>query len=539
MAGAIKGLAGAALLLTGPGGRSLGAASLPNTWQPRGVTRPNILILLTDQERHSRHWPEGWAETNLPNHARLAANGLTFRRAYCNAAMCSPSRATLLSGHYPTWHGVMRTLTYGGSASAAETPLALDYPQTLGHVLATAGYRVVYKGKLHVTKTTTGGEPGAAEAAQLGFHDWEPTTVCENQDMANFAGGCADWDRQIADQAISFLGGQTSQTTAEQPFALVVGLGNPHDVLAYPRTWDAEDLVTGCDNYAGFDFDRGIALPATAGEDLATKPTCQNQALSLYALGLGTLTQQTQKQRYVNFYAGLVQQVDTQIGRILDAIAPEVLANTLIVLTSDHGEMGLAHGGQRQKMFMAYEEAINIPLILSHPQMFPAPRSTDACASLVDLVPTLATLAGVPDRDRWQFSGVDLTPILAEQVASVQDELLFLFDDDNAGQADGLPLNPMTGKPMVTQPNHIRCLMRRDGEGEWKYARYFDPAGIEPDQHELYQLRSAAGEPVDLDERFNLATDPAYAAKAAELAQRLAVLERERLGHPVYLPLIA
>src|SRR5688500_11158532 len=63
--------------------------------------RPNLVIIMTDQERQPQYWPEGWAETNLPNRQRLADHGLTFTRAFCNTAMCSPSRSTLFTGLYP------------------------------------------------------------------------------------------------------------------------------------------------------------------------------------------------------------------------------------------------------------------------------------------------------------------------------------------------------------------------------------------------------------------------------------------------------
>jgi choline-sulfatase len=196
-------------------------------------------------------------------------------------------------------------------------------------------------------------------------------------------------------------------------------------------------------------------------------------------------------------------------------------------------------------MFNAYEETINIPLIFANNQLFPAPQTSDSFAALVDVMPTVATLAGVPNRNRWTFRGFDLAPILADPDASVQDAILFVFDDEHAGLADGMPLNPATSKPMVTQPNHIRAIRLRDGDGEWLYARYFDPSGAEPEQYEMYHLWAGDGQPVDPHEISNLAnpTNPGYddySAKRSELAQRLAQLEAERLAPlgQVYLPAV-
>lgn len=507
--------------------------------------RPNIILIITDQERYPHHWPADWAAQNLPAHQRLMANGLSFRRFFCSASMCSPSRATLFTGVHPAQHGVTRTLTYDGTESPKETSLPPTF-QTMGHMLVSAGYNAVLKGKWHISKNADGGEPTAADVAALGFSNWEPTDVAGDQAIEKFAGGCADWDRKIADQAVAFLATQTVETTTAKPFALVVGLGNPHDVLAYPRTWDTVDDETGCANYTGFDFDQGIDLPSTVGEDLATKPACQADSLDLYALGIGAVPTQQQKRDYVNFYAGLVKLVDEQVGRVLDAIPAALRDNTIVIYTSDHGEMGMAHGGLRQKMFNIYEETVNIPLIIHNPKLFPEAQTTEGYGALIDLMPTIASLAAVPNRERWFFYGQDLTPLLVEPTASVQSEILFTFDDQEAGQADGIPTNPQ-GKPMVSQPNHIRCLIAKDADGEWKYARYFDPTGAEPEVYEMYQLRDGAGQPVDPSELENLAHAAnakshlrTYLDKRTELAQRLAQLEAERL-QPLahnYLPIV-
>ncbi|MBX3013206.1 MAG: sulfatase-like hydrolase/transferase [Caldilineaceae bacterium] len=512
---------------------------------PTPGKQPNIILLITDQERYPRHWPATWAAENLPAHNRLMANGLTFRRFFCNAAMCSPSRATLFTGLHPAQHGVTRTLTVGGTESPEEPPLPLDF-QTMGHLLASAGYHVAYRGKFHLTKHADGTEPTTEDAAALGFLGWEATTMANDAAVENFAGGCADWDRITTDQAITFLGTQSEETTAQQPFALIVGLGNPHDVLAYPKTWDAIDEETGCDNYTGFDFDLGIELPPTVHEDLSTKPTSQAQSLLVYAAGLGPVPTPQQKLDYVNFYAGLIKEVDVQVERILDAIPAELRDDTIVIYTSDHGEMGMSHGGLRQKMFNIYEETVNIPLIIHNPKLFPAPQTTDAYGSLIDLMPTLASFASITDQRGWFFHGRDLTPIVEEPTTTVQSEILFTFDDDQIGQINGIPNTPQ-GDPLVAYPYYIRCIIAHDPDGEWKYARYFDPTGVEPEQYEMYHLYDGEGQPVDPNEETNLAhatrarsLSTFYGDKRAELAQRLALLEAERL-QPLshyYLPVI-
>ena len=106
------------------GAAATGAAVLgPRLGSARATDPPNIVLILTDQSRIPQHWPDGWAQAHLTADQRLAASGITFRRFFCNASMCSPSRASLYTGLYPAEHRVERTLTYNGAVSHLETPL--------------------------------------------------------------------------------------------------------------------------------------------------------------------------------------------------------------------------------------------------------------------------------------------------------------------------------------------------------------------------------------------------------------------------------
>jgi arylsulfatase A-like enzyme len=488
------------------------AAALP--------ARPNILLIVTDQERAPRHWPAGWAEANLPNRKRIADQGLSFTNAFCNSCMCSPSRSTLFTGTYPAQHGVIDTLTSGGSQSAAEPQLAPTF-QNLAHVLRSAGYNVQYRGKWHLSKGADGGKPSSQDVAAYGFAGWLPPDAGEDTAVENFGGGQANHDAAYAAQAAAFLATQTPAVTAEQPFALVVSFVNPHDLLAYPRTLN-DDAVYSAD---ASKFSQGISYSDIPSRHenllLNNKPRAHAQTLALLAAGLGVLADDAMRQNYVNFYAYLQKAVDAHIGTVLDALEANGLwERTVVIRTADHGELGLAHGGLRQKMFNCYQETINIPLVIANPLLFPAPASSGALATLVDVLPTIAGLAGVPPSPRWAWKGHDLGPLLADPAGSVQDAILFTFDDEKAGAQNG--------QNLVTQPNHIRCMF----DGRWKYARYFDPSGAEPEQYELYDLQSDPHELSNLSE--------ANPDKRAEMAARLQALEQERLGalHQVWLPLV-
>ncbi len=544
-------IAASSLAYAGLRGRAVQSAAATSVTTRTLDGQPNIIFVITDQERYPRHWPQGWAEANLPAHNRLSQNGLTFRRHFCSTAMCSPSRSTLFTGLYPAQHGVIHTLTKDGTVSDSEPTLPLNI-QTMGRMLGAAGYNVVLKGKWHMSKGADGGDPTAEDVAAYGWDGWVPNSVASDTEVSNFGGGCANWDGTITEQAIGFLSAQTEAGTANQPFMLTVGLGNPHDVLSYPSSWDETVEGASCDlpnNYVDFDFDQGIPLPQSALESLDNKPTCQAQARDLMQVVLGPITNEEEMKNYANFYAGLVKQVDGQINQILDAIPAEIRDNTIVIFTSDHGEMAMAHGALRQKAFQMYEETVNVPLIIHNPVLFPTAQETDSYASLIDIMPTLATLAKVPNPETYAFMGTDLTPLLTSPNDPVQNEILFTFDDIWAGSADGAVINPGTGEEIPGPPKNIRAIFTQDDDGEWKYGRYFDSQGVAPEQFEMYHLNAGPGLPVDPLEIDNLANeasshydDPAIVAKREQLAQRLLALEAERLRPPAppptYMPII-
>ena len=535
---------------------------------------PNLLLLITDQQRSPQHWPDepGWLDALMPAEKELARTGLTFNRTFAASCMCSPSRATLLTGTYPSRHGVKLTLTaadlrpdprntpavlgavggmlaggavprgrvlrqfakgaIGRDSEAGKEPLLPAGIPTLGSRLRDAGYHVEYRGKWHLTKPLDGDAWSEADSEAIerdfGFRGWTPPDAGENAKAANFGGGHVGlsgmgWDEDYVRQAEALL----ATDGMPEPFCLVVSLVNPHDVLGYPGSY-----IEGGYDPAEF-RDLGVQLPPSLNEDLSTKPSVH----SLMRLGmtayLGPLRNDRQRLDYVNFYAYLHRLVDEKVGRVLNALGdaddPDSLrSRTVIVRCADHGEMGLSHGGLRQKAFNAYEETIRVPLIVSNPVLFPEAVETDALTSLADITPTMLGLAGAtaddgeldgtpllpilarhsePERERLERSDVDLAPVESHQAPAetVRDAIHFAYDDHQAGTA----ITNATG-----QPNRVRAI--RDGNS--KYAIYFDPAGKAAPEYELYDLDRDPNETDNLVERDGVGT---YKAIDAELRQRL------------------
>lgn len=493
-----------------------GARESPDT-----LAGMNVILFFTDQERATQHFPSGWEEQHLPGMTRLKAHGLSFERAFCNSCMCSPSRASLFTGLFPAQHGVTDTLSFGTAFSASERLLPRDLPN-MATVFDAAGYDVAYKGKWHLSKPLA--DPANPEAwtpedvAIYGFGRWDPPDAGENRDVSQFGGGHADNDGRIMESIGSVSAGDEGAlqylreaARQNQSFFLVISLVNPHDVLAYPRIWQDG-------GYASGDWLQGdVELPDTVDEDLSTKPSAQRQFLQWLNLGLGQLPDEAARRNYVNFYANLLKASDAYLVQMLDALQElNLLDDTLIVRTADHGEMGMAHGGARQKSFNVYEESLRVPLVFSNPRLFPEPRQSDALVSHVDLLPTLATLIDAPAEARAAWQGIDVSSLLVDPAAEpVQEYVVFTYDDLRCAQ---------NVVQLVPPPNRIACIR----EERYKLARYYDGDGLEPDQWEMYDLLD------DPEERLNLAypgyaPTPALAAARERLAAKLAAVEATRL----------
>jgi arylsulfatase A-like enzyme len=503
-----------------------GGAELPSH-------RPNIVILMTDQERYPQHWPEGWARENLPNRQRLARHGLTFRRAFCAASMCSPSRASIFTGLYPAEHGVTEVLQYGDKADETSQHTLHPSRQNIGKLLESAGYNVQYRGKWHMSKDPSGTLAVQSRRDLERYHvkGWLTPDAGGDESSAMFGGGTADYDRLTAEQAAAFL--RSADPRSARPFALVVSLVNPHDVMGCPKTWfdpSYSDIKPyhGSGNYAD-DYpgcvDQDIELPSTWDEAPWDnfKPHCQWQSTEMWSVGLKPIVDPQTMREYVNFYAYLHRRSDEDMGLVLDALEAngDLHARTIVIRLSDHGEMGLAHGGMREKAYNAYEETMHVPLVVSNPVLFPRAVRTDALASTVDLFPTLASLADAPRPGRWTFRGRDLTPVVRDAVRHpgkptrrVQDSVVYTTDE-TIGSKPGWVFDD----GIVKQPAHIRAIR----EKRYKFAMYFDPEHAYDPLYRQYELYDLDEDPHELHNMADPANHDWYDRdKVREMEQKLA-----------------
>ncbi|MEB3264550.1 MAG: sulfatase-like hydrolase/transferase [Synechococcus sp.] len=497
--------AGTTLELAGP--QAVGLAG-----PPQGEAQPrNLLIFIRDQVKPEDLWlPRDWARENLPNQQWLKDNGLSFSNAFTNSAMCTAARASFFTSKFPAQHEVGLVLSdIRNPILDSQIQLNPDLPN-LATVLKGQGYDVGFIGKAHLSKTFTL-DKGTADTADdevvyqdlqsYGFDDWQGPDAGQDMELQNFGGGNANHDGDYTQQAVDWLTNRAA-SGSDKPFCLVVSLINPHDVLSYPNTYIeggySEDWLQG-------DIED---LPPTVSENLRAnlKPSVQSQ-WKLLQYGGQPLFSDQEKLNYLNFYGNLLKDVDSKMGEVLDVIRSDanldLLRDTMIVSTSDHGEMGMSHGGLSQKMEVAYDEAMKVPMVWSNPYYFPGGQTTDALVSHVDFLPTVAGYLGF-DRDyvaSQDLRGVDYSSVLeyasqnpnAAGAPGVQDSVLFTFDDIYAGQDPALSAGGNYTHGLFPAANRIQAVRTKD----YKYARYYSgDQAYEPGnwESEFYDLRPQGGD---------------------------------------------
>ncbi len=435
--------------------------------------RPNFLILMADQLGARALPAYGNTVARTPHIDALAAAGVVFESFYCNSPLCAPSRFSWLSGR--------QVSAIGAYDNAAEFPAQIP---TFAHYLRRAGYQTVLSGKMHFCgadqlhgfeeRLTTDIYP-----ADFGWTpDWTRSTErpgwYHTMDSVTQAGPCARTNQMDFDDDVTYNARQKLYDLARardpRPFCMVASLTHPHDPYVIPqRYWD---------RYAGCD----VGMPGVDVAAVELDPHSQ-RLRHVCGLDLQPVTErQTRDARRA--YYGAVSYVDDQIGVLLDALAESGAARrTIVLVLADHGDM-LGERGLWYKMSF-FEPACRIPLIVHAPGRF-APRTVTGSASLVDILPTLCELAGLPDGAyATPLDGHSLVPQLTGAAAS--DEVIGEYLAEGAIA------------PLV--------MIKR---GRYKFVH----SPVDPDQ--LYDLRA------DPDERCNLAATPGHAGRVAEFRAEVA-----------------
>jgi len=547
------------------------------------MARPNVLLVLTDQLRYPPVYESEelvrFRCEHMPGQERLRSSGVSFTRHYPMSAACAPSRASLLTGQYPSLHGVTQT---DGLAKGPDSDdmhwLAPDTVPTLGDWFRAGGYRTYFKGKWHASHAHLDAHDGEGPLLSIDDEGHPIPAHIEEYLKADLLDsyGFSEWvgpephglgkhntgtlkDPFTADETIALLE-RLDGEDGEDPWLTVCSFLNPHDISLFGVVALTQGL-----RYHPASVPH-IEQAPTRHEDLSTKPTCQQSMVDLWSK-LGA--PQPWIQTHLKFYYQLQATVDLEIDRVLKALAGmKAYENTIVIFSSDHGDMQGAHGGMHEKWHNAYEEALHIPFIVSSPLLAGGEREIDIPTNHADLLPTMLGLAGIDPGQaltRLQSDHGDARPLVgrdlsqaiyAAEPAAAREPVLFVTDDEiSEGSERGMSPFQRVARATrrystIEQPNHIETVIAEvdvDGSKHLvKFSRYHDNQQFwtvpgerderlrgrrtitvtepEPDQHELYDLT------VDPLEEHNLVHPANADERTRELERNMLKLLIEQLA---------
>jgi len=442
--------------------------------------RPNVVLILTDDQRADALGCAGHPHLKTPHIDRLAAEGFHFSRAFCTTSLCSPSRASILSGLYAHTHGVTNNFT--------EFPEALpSFPRRL----QSAGYRTAYLGKWHMGEENDGKRPGfdyfVSHKGQGKYYDTEFNVDGQRRVVPGY------YTHVITDMAIDWL--RNHVRVDGPPFLLMLGHKAPHSFyVAEPRYAHTFDNVK-------------IEYPRSAFQ-LDDKPAWFRKRLDTWHGIYGPLFDFRKKfpdrrpEAVADFaamtraYWGTIQSVDDSVGRLRQTLEElAVFDNTLVLFLGDNGLLNGEHGMVDKRTM--HEASIRVPLVVRPPRGSTGPpRRVDQMVLHVDIAPTVLDFAGLPPLEK--IHGRSWKPLLGNQSppSAWRDAWHYEYNYE--------PQFPYT-------PN-----VRGVRTDRWKFIRYPHGDGG-PDRHEpeLYDLAA------DPDETKNLARQPELRAVIAELEEKL------------------
>ena len=449
--------------------------------------RPNVLLVLCDDIRWNALSCAGHPHLKTPSIDQLAAEGLYFENMFCTTSLCSPSRASILSGLYAHSHGVTNNFT--------------EYPEDLASFprrLQDAGYKSAYIGKWHMGEENDNPRPGFDHfVTHRGQGKYFDTEFNFNGQERRVVKGY--YTTVVTDMAIDWMK-QQDAAADDQPFLMMLGQKAPHSFYfpepKYEHTFDDVDV-----NY-----------PHT-GFKLEGKPAWMKKRLYTWHGIYGPIFEWRKDfpndkaagvvdfANMVRAYWGTILSIDDSMGRLVAALREMgELDNTVIVFMGDNGLLEGEHGMVDKRTM--HEASIRVPLIVRYPGLTPAekPKRIAEQVLTVDIAPTILDLcAAAPLED---IHGRSFVKMASEGDSQWRKSWFYHYNYE---------------KQFPYTPN-----VRGVRTDRWKYIRYPHGDGG-PDRHmaELYDLAN------DQEERHNLVADPRHKRLIAELNQDLLRLMQE------------
>jgi arylsulfatase len=484
---------------------------------------PNIVLVLSDQEQYRLLPASGY---ELPARARIAQRGVTFRNHYVAAAMCSPSRAALLTGLPPQRNGVFDQMEYPYVPS-----LSPDLPN-MGSVLKKLGYQTAYFGKFEMNRDVLRTKATVNYSSALEPYGFD--TFGTGGDVDSRPDSGYKHDALTAGEVVTWLRTwDVAPSKAKKPFFVVASFLNPHDIMYANANLPGEDVQQGAAHHeltsppantlyaAAWPF----TLPGSLIErlDAPGMPAAlaEYQAGWSGALGFIPTDRADMWRRFYDYYLNMIRDNDAKLGELVAALDEmDLWRDTIVIVTADHGEMGGSHGGLRGKGPFAYEENAHVPFVIVHPDL-PAGAS-DLLTSHLDVLPTMVGFTGLPEPQRKAATaglpGHDFSAALAARGAgdanAVRAGVLFNYVAPltiDAGFceraiAGGSGIAGKEATDLATLKPHLdkRGFLAFAFDGRYKLGRYYAPAGFNTPQTleelfasndvQLFDLRDDPGE---------------------------------------------
>ena len=448
-------------------------------------SKPNILYVMTDQQRYDSLGCVGRSICRTPHLDQLASEGVRFDNAYTVCALCSPARTSMLTGRYPHNH---RMWNNNDMMQWAIRDLS-DEVRMISQDLSEAGYNCGYVGKWHCGETKVPSTYGfvGTDVPNYGnpyrtkeYADYlarrglkPPQRIHPIGPKAGTLSGpveaCAT--HFLAEFAIDLMRGfNEARETSGKPFMMFVSFWGPHAPQYVPEP------------YASMYDPRNVKLWPNFGDDLANKPRVHERHRR--TVGFPDLSEDAWRQHIAKYWA-FCTFIDDEIGRLLDALKEMGREeDTAVFFSADHGDMTGSHGGFFDKGPFMYQETYHIPLIGRVPGVAKAGTVCDRLVSNMDLATTALDLAGLPVPEK--HDGRSLMPLLREPGAVWPDDLMCEFH----------------GHRFLYSQRMVR----------WGHHKFIFNA---PDEDELYDLVR------DPHELTNLFDDPHYADVVEEGRGRL------------------
>jgi len=453
------------------------------------AAQPNVVVIVVDDMRFDDFGAGGHEFVDTPNIDRIAAEGAMFTNAFTTSPLCSPARASLLTGQYAHNHGIV-----DNTDRAAQSHELLTFPRAM----QAAGYDTAFVGKWHM---------GTDGSRRPGFDSWvsligqgvnmNPEIIVGEAEKQRVEGHVSD---VFTEHAIAFI-----EQERDKPFLLYLAHKAMHP---NPALGLLEGGYIAAERHRGAYENAYVTRGPSAGRPPTDKPALIRGVEGLPPLGFDTAT----TDRTIRYRMEMMLGVDESVGALIETLEKRgELDETVIIFTSDHGYFYGEHGLNPQRR-LAYEPTARIPLLIRYPALVGAGARIEPLALNLDLAPTVLSVAGLTPGSH--IDGQSLLPLIGGDVESLYSSFLIEYKKEPSEYLGGARRNSERRSEFERIFDMGYNSVRTD---RYKYIQYTHLEGMD----ELYDLES---DPYEIN---NLFGTPERATLQQQLQQELARLLEE------------